>query len=137
MIVEGLLLCTNPKEYLWKNKVLPLLFIYFLIQYWKKFKIRQILKAWKEHIIEKEEKVNKQAWKGFRPLSAMLGIRYFQNLGNFLGILLEFFGNSLVILWVFFGDVWLGGFWFGNFLWILCEFYQNSLWILSEFFVNS
>ena len=33
--------------------------------------------------------------KPFRPLSGMKGIGYFQNFGNFYGILREFLGNSL------------------------------------------
>ena len=45
--------------------------------------------------------MKKQARKGFRPLSAMQGIGYFQNFGNFLGIFWEFselFGKSFGIL---------------------------------------
>ena len=39
----------------------------------------------------------KQAWKCFQPLSAMSGIGYFRNLGNFLLLIWGFFGNSLRI----------------------------------------
>ena len=40
------------------------------------------------------EHYEKQARKGFRPLNAMQGIGYFQNLGNFLR-------NCLEIFWIF------------------------------------
>jgi hypothetical protein len=63
----------------------------------------------------------KQAQKGFRPLSAMSGIGYFQNLrivfeklfGIFLDILENFFGNFLGGFLVgFLGKTfWEGHFW--------------------------
>ena len=59
----------------------------------------------------------KKARKDFRPLSAMYGIGYFQNFGNFLGIFVlggGFFGNSFRNSW-FFGE-------FDNSLGILWEF---------------
>ena len=69
------------------------------------------------NLIEKSNQHSlKQAQKGFRPLSTMKGIRYFQNLRNsfrncldFLG---ELFGNFLGgFFWRnFFGGIFLGGF---------------------------
>jgi hypothetical protein len=44
----------------------------------------------------------KQARKGFRPLSAIKGIGFFQNLGNVLAFWGEFLGSSLGVLWEFF-----------------------------------
>ena len=56
------------------------------------------------------KKQQKQARKGFRPPSAMKGIGYFQNLGNFLIFFLEFFWNFLGIFLVdIFGRNSLGG----------------------------
>ena len=83
---------------------------------------------------------NKQARKGFRPISASqifldslysLGIlwEFFVNSSGMycwgfdLGIFCEFFVNSIIILMNFFG--------------ILLEFFWNSLGILWEFFGNS
>ena len=44
----------------------------------------------------------KQARKGFRPPSAMWGIGYFQNLGEFWGIFEGFWGDFLGLLWQFY-----------------------------------
>ena len=62
-------------------------------------------------IVDRSGKREKQARKGFRPLSAMQGIGYFQNLGNFLR-------NCLEIFWI------LGG----NFLGIFLEFFGGHSW---------
>jgi hypothetical protein len=91
----------------------------------------------------------KQARKGFRPLSAMYGIGYFQNLMNFLKncleifwIVLEFSGEFFVrnflgeMFWEdFFGRNFLGGFFGRNFqggiFWE--EFFgRNSLFTLLK-----
>ena len=86
----------------------------------------------------------KQARKGFRPISAIRIFRYFVSnfwgsfwefFGNFgknsLVIPSELFGNSLEMLWEFFGNP-LGTLWelFGNSLGILMKVYWNSFGIL-------
>ena len=64
------------------------------------------------NILNKALFLKKQARKGFRSLSAMKGIGYFQNLWNFFKIVWKFFG---ILLQDFLEDFFGGIFW-SNFL---------------------
>ena len=79
----------------------------------------------------KRSATRKQARKGFRPLSAMQRIGYFQNLGNFLRNCLEFFWILGGIFWEFFCKIFLEEF-FGRDL--LGRFFGDGFF-WEEFFV--
>ena len=56
-----------------------------------------------------KKKTKKQARQGFRPLSAMKGIGYFQNFQNFLRNCLDFFFGE-ICFWRSFWEVFMGEF---------------------------